>query len=295
MLESLWRHVTTGELLRHLAITLERVAAAFVLAMGIGAGLGILMGRRRWVDAGLDGLLVLALNIPALVTAILCYIWLGLTEVAAITAVALNKIPTVVVMVREGARAVDQGLLDVATVFRVPRGRRFTRVYLPQLYPYLMASARSGLALIWKIVLVVELLGRSNGIGFQLGTYFQFFDITSILAYTLAFAAAVLVIEGRGSQAARAAAHAVARDDPPRSSASRQKRYPGATRPALEALEIVGGGWGDRRHRRSLGLRQEHAPRHRRRARSRLRGLGRGRRPADPRRGGRPGSARRCG
>ncbi len=198
VLESLWRHITTGELLRHLAITLGRVAAAFAIAMGIGAGLGILMGRRRWVDAALDGLLVLALNIPALVTAILCYIWLGLTETAAITAVALNKIPTVVVMVREGARAVDQGLLDVATVFRVPRGRRFARVYLPQLYPYLMASARSGLALIWKIVLVVELLGRSNGIGFQLGTYFQFFDITSILAYTLAFAAAVLVIEGVG-------------------------------------------------------------------------------------------------
>jgi NitT/TauT family transport system permease protein len=58
-----------------------------------------------------------------------------------------------------------------------------------------MAAARSGLALIWKIVLVVELLGRSDGIGFQLGTFFQFFDITSILAYTLAFATIVLVVE----------------------------------------------------------------------------------------------------
>jgi ABC-type nitrate/sulfonate/bicarbonate transport system permease component len=198
VLQSLWRHTVTGALLHHLGVTLVRVAASFVIAMGIGTALGIVMGRRRWIDAGLDGLLVLALNIPALVTAILCYIWLGLTEVAAVTAVALNKIPTVVVTVREGARAVDQGLLDVATVFRVGRSRRFLRVYLPQLYPYLMAAARSGLALIWKIVLVVELLGRSNGIGFQLGTYFQFFDITSILAYTLAFAAAVLVIEGLG-------------------------------------------------------------------------------------------------
>jgi NitT/TauT family transport system permease protein len=58
-----------------------------------------------------------------------------------------------------------------------------------------MAAARSGLALIWKIVLVVELLGRSNGVGFQLGTFFQFFDITGILAYTFAFAAVVLVVE----------------------------------------------------------------------------------------------------
>ncbi len=50
---------------------------------------------------------MLRLNIPALVTIILCYIWCGLTEVAAIVAVAVNKIPNTVVTVREGARAVD--------------------------------------------------------------------------------------------------------------------------------------------------------------------------------------------
>ncbi len=58
-----------------------------------------------------------------------------------------------------------------------------------------MAAARNGLALIWKIVLVVELLGRSNGVGFELGTFFQFFDITGILAYTLAFASIIITVE----------------------------------------------------------------------------------------------------
>ena len=58
-----------------------------------------------------------------------------------------------------------------------------------------MASARSGLALIWKIVLVVELLGRSNGVGFKLGIFFQFFDITSILSYSFAFIGIVMLIE----------------------------------------------------------------------------------------------------
>ena len=71
-------------------------------------------------------------------------------------------------------------------------------MYLPQLYPYLMAAARSGLALIWKIVLVVELLGRSNGVGFQINIFFQVFDIGSILAYTLAFAAVILLVEAVG-------------------------------------------------------------------------------------------------
>lgn len=192
---SLWSHSASGELPYHLSITLARVAVSFLIAMAIGTAIGIFMGRSQEIDSALDSLLVIGLNIPALVTIILCYIWFGLTEAAAVTAVALNKIPTVVVTVREGARAVDRQLLEVAAVYRVPALRTLTKVYIPQLYPYLMAAARSGLALIWKIVLVVELLGRSNGVGFQLGTFFQFFDITSILGYTFAFAALILLIE----------------------------------------------------------------------------------------------------
>jgi NitT/TauT family transport system permease protein len=57
------------------------------------------------------------------------------------------------------------------------------------------AAARSGLALVWKIVLVVELLGRSSGVGFQLHTYFQLFDVAGILAYAIFFIAVVQVIE----------------------------------------------------------------------------------------------------
>ena len=198
VLASLWGHAGSGELGYHLQITLARVAVSFLIAMAVGTAIGILMGRSRRLDMTLDGVLVLGLNIPALVTIILCYVWFGLTEVAAILAVSVNKIPTVVVTVREGAKAVDRGLMEVAQVYRVGKLTTLSKVYLPQLYPYLMAAARSGLALIWKIVLVVELLGRSNGVGFQLGNYFHFFDIESILAYTLAFAAVIMLIEAVG-------------------------------------------------------------------------------------------------
>lgn len=195
VLDSLIDHTRSGELPYSLMLTLMRVAVAFFLSMAIGTAIGVVMGRYRTLDLVLDGPLVLGLNIPALVLIILCYIWFGLTDVAAITAVALNKIPLVVVTVREGARAVDPKLLAVAQAYRLPRLVTLRRVFMPQLYPYLMAAARNGLALIWKIVLVAELLGRSNGVGFQLQVYYQFFDLTSILAYTLAFASVVLLIE----------------------------------------------------------------------------------------------------
>ena len=191
----LYQELTTGELLFHLGHTLARVAISFFLAMLLGVGLGILMGRYRRLDRALDGLLILGLNIPALVTTILCYIWFGLSESAAILAVVLNKIPMVAINLREGARAVDLQLMEVAQVYRLSRKTRFLKVYLPQLYPYLFSSARNGLALIWKIVLVVELLGRSDGVGFQIGSFFHFFDISSILAYSLAFSAVVFLLE----------------------------------------------------------------------------------------------------
>ena len=185
----------SGDLPYQLGITLLRVLASFTLAMSVGTGLGLIMGRVRAVDSALQPWLIFFLNLPALVTIVLAYIWIGLNETAAITAVALNKIPTVAVTVREGARALDPGLAEMAEVFRVDRRRVLLHVIAPQLAPYLLATARAGLALIWKIVLVVELLGRSSGVGFELGIFFQLFDVASILAYAIAFIAVVQVIE----------------------------------------------------------------------------------------------------
>jgi len=163
----------SGALTFNLGVTLARVAAAFVIAMVLGTLLGLAMGRRRLVDRIGDPWLVLLLNLPALVIIVLAYIWAGLTETAALAAVVLNKLPLATVTVREGARALDLNLDEMAQVFRMSRWKRFRHVVLPQLSPYLAAASRSGLSLVWKIVLVAELLGRPNGVGFEIGVAFQ--------------------------------------------------------------------------------------------------------------------------
>jgi NitT/TauT family transport system permease protein len=184
-----------GDLPYHLGITLARVIASFAVAMTIGTAIGFAMGRVQIADQIGHPWLVFFLNMPALVIIVLCYVWIGLTEVAVVVAVALNKIPNVVVNVREGARALDRSLLEMAASFKVGRKKTFAKVILPQLYPYLAAAARSGLSLIWKIVLVTELLGRSSGVGFKIFEYFANFDVDKILAYALAFTIVILLIE----------------------------------------------------------------------------------------------------
>jgi len=195
VVEAILGEARSGALFIHLGATLARVVLAFALAMTLGTALGILMGRVRTADRLGDPWLLILLNLPALVVVVLAYIWGGLTEAAAIAAVAVNKLPTAIVTVREGARALDPALDEMARVFAMPRWRAFRHVVLPQLLPYLAAAARSGLALVWKIVLVVELLGRPNGVGFEIGIAFQLFDVTRILAYALSFTAVVLAIE----------------------------------------------------------------------------------------------------
>jgi len=149
----------SGELFHHLGMTLLRVLAAFIVAMAVG------------------------------------YIWFGLNEAAAVGAVALNKIPNVVITLREGARSLNPEYSEMAQVYRFGFIKRLRHVVIPQLQPFFAAATRSGISLIWKIVLIVELLGRSNGVGFQIHLYFQLFDVATILAYTLAFVAVMLFVE----------------------------------------------------------------------------------------------------
>jgi NitT/TauT family transport system permease protein len=185
----------SGALFLNLAATLARVAASFVLAMAFGTALGVAMGRNKSINRLCDPLLIVLLNLPALVVIVLAYIWVGLNEAAAIAAVVLNKLPNTAVTLREGTRALDEGLDDMARVFNLPLGTKVRHVVLPQLAPYLAAAMRSGLSLVWKIVLVVELLGRSNGVGFEIGIAFQLFDVTRLLAYALPFVGLMLAIE----------------------------------------------------------------------------------------------------
>ena len=195
VLEAMAQQTISGALPWNLAITLGRVAVAFTLSLLLGSALGIAMGRWHWLDLLLDNAVTVLLNLPALVVIILIYVWFGMNEISAIAAVALNKFPTTVVTMREGARALDPSLTEMAESFHMPHWLRLRNVILPQLAPFIFAASRSGLALIWKIVLVVELLGRSNGIGFQIQIYFQLFDVKLILAYTLAFILVVQVLE----------------------------------------------------------------------------------------------------
>ena len=191
----LWDLTLHGKLISDMAKTLTRAAISFSVAMVLGIVIGIAFGRNAVLDRLFSTWVIVGLNVPAIVIAIVLYIWLGLTEFALILAVTLNKLPIVITTIREGVRSFSRDYDELAVALRLGQWRRLRLIVAPQLTPFILAAARTGLALIWKIVLVFEVLGSDGGIGFRIQTFFQFFDITGILAYTIAFILVVFAFE----------------------------------------------------------------------------------------------------
>lgn len=184
-----------GDILSHLTATLGRVLGGLVLAMAVGIPVGVLMGVNRLAEKTLDVWVMVALTVPSLCYAIFAFIWIGLNETAAIVAIGLTSAPSIAINLWEGVKNIDTRLFQMARVFNASRWVIIRRVLFPQVLPYIMASLRFGLGIVWKITVLVELLGRPDGVGFELFYWYQLGNMQQVLAWTLLFTLVMLFIE----------------------------------------------------------------------------------------------------
>lgn len=184
-----------GLVFDNLVPTLLRVVGGFAVALIVGVVVGTIMGLYRRGELMLELGVMVALTVPSLCYIIVSFLWLGLSEQAAIVAIALSTFPVIAVNVWSGVKAIDGRLVDMARVFGIGRRERMVRVVLPQILPYVMAAARYGFGVTWKVAIFVELLGRSDGVGYQLNYSFQVFDMPRVFAWTLLFTLVMICIE----------------------------------------------------------------------------------------------------
>lgn len=181
-----WRELKSGELPFHLAVTMRRVLLAFGFSLVFGTLLGALMGVSKLFDQLLSAWLIFGLTVPRIVLFVVAYLTLGLNDRAAVGALVVAVLPSVAAQLREGTRALDPKLLELARAYRRPPLLVWRQIIFPQLLPFIFGTARVALSLAWKMVVLAELLGRTSGVGYQISFYFQMFNMTGILAYGVA-------------------------------------------------------------------------------------------------------------
>ncbi|MGW1738279.1 ABC transporter permease [Nocardia sp. NPDC001965] len=191
-LVGLW---SSGSLWANLQVTLTRVLLGFAAAFVVAVVLGIAMGRNKYVQRFFEPAVLLGLVTPGLVKALLCVIWFGISMANPILAVALAAAPALIVNITQGVRDVDPQLLEMAHVYRFGAWTRLRRIWLPALAPSLFTGARLGIAMAWKVIVLVEIFGMASGVGYQLNLEFSNHNVAGVLAWTIAFALVMTTIE----------------------------------------------------------------------------------------------------
>nr|WP_275585904.1 ABC transporter permease subunit [Geodermatophilus sabuli] len=166
-----------------------------LIAVFGGLVIGLIMGLSKWGEEILDSWVLVAFTIPSVVYGILAILWFGLNDFAAIVAISVTAIPAVAINIWQGVKAIDVSLVHMGKAFHFSRRSILRKVVVPQVIPYILAALRYALGSAWKIATVVELIGLSSGVGFMLHYWFGLFNMTQVLAWTVAFTIVLLLIE----------------------------------------------------------------------------------------------------
>ena len=188
-------NLRSGDGFFHLYKTVSRVVLGLVLAMFLGTGIGLMMGLSRKGEIFFESWVMIGLTIPAVVYAIVCLLWFGLNEFAAIIAIGVTAFPAVAINMWQGVKDIDMQLVAMGKAFGLPTHDVVRKIVLPQTVPYILAATRYALGISWKIATTVELIGMSSGVGYMLHYWFGLFSMTQVLAWTLTFIIVLLLIE----------------------------------------------------------------------------------------------------
>jgi sulfonate transport system permease protein len=153
----------TGELQRHAAATLLRVAAGFGLGVVFGTMIGAVTGYsalvHRLFDPSLQGLRA----IPSIAWVPLFILWFGIFEASKIILIAAGVFFPIYLGVMGAVLSVDRKIVEVGRVFRLSGPAMVRRILLPAILPAYIIALRSGLGLGWMFVVAAEFMGRWCG------------------------------------------------------------------------------------------------------------------------------------
>ena len=189
------RLLSDGTFFFHMYQSLRRVFVGSVVAMLFSVGVGIYMGTVVMGERFFQPLVVLGLTIPGLMWALIAVMLFGINEFSPYFAVTVTIFPMLVINIWAGVKSLDKELIDMSHVFHFTKWMKISQVILPQLVPNIFAATRYGLGLAWKVVVVVEMFGTSNGVGYQVMKSYQVFNMEGVIAWTLTFVLAMIVIE----------------------------------------------------------------------------------------------------
>lgn len=166
---SMIRFAMDGEVAFHALVSFARVAASVTIAMVLALTVAAAVRAAPILDVTVERRILIFLNsFPSVGWAILGVVWFKISTPTVLFIQTAIVLPFCIVNALAGFRQIDPDLDELGLSLSRSPVRRFLKVTLPLVAPFLVAGLRVAYGICWKIALVSELFGASSGLGYLL-------------------------------------------------------------------------------------------------------------------------------
>ena len=181
--------------LHDVGATMGRVFSGFLLAVAVGTPLGLALGTSRVLARFFEPLLAVFNTVSSAIWAIFAIIWFGISDATTVFVVFMTAMPLILTNVWQGAQTVERQYVELARSFRMSRLQILLKISLPSILPYFFSGARLAFGFGWRVSLVAETLGASDGIGYRLRQAADLVQSDQVFAWTVLLVALMLLLE----------------------------------------------------------------------------------------------------
>jgi len=164
--DALQELAVSGELAKHLSISLRRVFLGFLLAAATAIPLGIFCGRSRYFYTYCWFLLEFLRHVPPLAAIPLIILWAGIDEASKLTIIFLASFFPLFLNTCSGIRSCDAKLLEVGQSLGFSKGQLIRHIQLPAALESIVTGLQLSLGYSWRALIGAELIAASAGIGY---------------------------------------------------------------------------------------------------------------------------------
>jgi len=186
---------TDGTIASELVTTLRRAVVGVAIALVIGVAWGAANGWSRWAAATTQPVLAALMAIPPVVMVAVGMVWFGPGDAVARLVIAIVALPLIVLAVQEAIQNLDRDLLEMASVFELPRRVVLRHIVAPGVTSPVVAALSVTFGQALRVTVMVELLAASTGVGAEVARSRANLMTADLFAWALLMILVVLVIE----------------------------------------------------------------------------------------------------
>lgn len=195
VLQTFWTHLTEGDLLVNMGMSIQRVVGGLLLGMLMAVPIGFLIGWYKPIRRFVDPLVNFFRALPPIALIPLVIVYFGIGEMAKIAILFYASFFAAVIVMYEGMNQISPVYIRVAKTLGATDMEIFLKVMVPMTVPHMLTALRVALGVAWATLVAAELVAAQEGLGAMIQNASAFFDLRAIYVGIICIGAIALLMD----------------------------------------------------------------------------------------------------